>query len=170
MYLRGKLHFLVMNLSFLVEILLWNLVLENSVTFLTVLNWSATKYYIILLMNINPDLVLNVIVIACLRRMYPDGVTCMSTVVSVKDSNSYVLIITCTDNGQKYSHASNLPYIFHIKLQFFKILSWNQFTSDFNHYFIKESRKIPYVVYSSNFEITFWSMFFKSPWFKHRHK
>jgi hypothetical protein len=46
------------------------------------------------------------------------------------------------DNGHKYSHASNLPYIFHTKLQFFKILSWNQFTSDFNHYFIKESRKM----------------------------
>jgi hypothetical protein len=28
-----------------------------------------------------------------------------------------------TDNGQKYSHTSNLPYIFHIKLQFYKILS-----------------------------------------------
>ena len=42
----------------------------------------------------------------------------------------------------KYAHASNLPYIFHIKLQFFKILSWNQFTSVFNHYFIKVSRKI----------------------------
>jgi hypothetical protein len=47
-----------------------------------------------------------------------------------------------SDNVQKYSPASNLPYIFHIKLQFFKILSWNQFTSDFNHYFIKESRKV----------------------------
>jgi hypothetical protein len=77
---------------------------------------------------------------------------------------------TVTDNGQKYSHASNLPYIFHIKLQFFKILSWNQFTSDFNHYFIKESRKICSLYYNSNFEITFWSMFFKSPWFKHRLK
>ena len=28
-----------------------------------------------------------------------------------------------TDNGQKYSHTSNFPYVFHIKLQFSKILS-----------------------------------------------
>ena len=38
---------------------------------------------------------------------------------------TYIIFIeirhgTCTqtDNGQKYSHASNFPYIFHIKLQF----------------------------------------------------
>ena len=35
----------------------------------------------------------------------------------------YYEVMLYTDNGQKYSHASNLPYIFHINLQFFKILS-----------------------------------------------
>jgi hypothetical protein len=32
-------------------------------------------------------------------------------------------LIKTTNNGQKYSHASNFPYIFHIKLQFFRSLS-----------------------------------------------
>jgi hypothetical protein len=82
--------------------------------------------------------------------------------------NPYYEVMLYTDNGQKYSHASNLPYIFHIKLQFFKILSWNQFTYDFNHYLSRKAER--YVVYSSNFEITFWNMFFKSQWFKHRIK
>jgi hypothetical protein len=36
---------------------------------------------------------------------------------------TFLLLYTCTDTGQKYSHASNFPYIFHIKLQFFRSLS-----------------------------------------------
>ena len=36
------------------------------------------------------------------------------------------------DNGQKYSHTSNFPYLFQL----------SQFMSDFDHYFINKSRKI----------------------------
>ena len=41
-----------------------------------------------------------------------------------------------TDNGQKYLHASNFPYVFHIQLQFFGSLSWSQFTPDFDNFYI----------------------------------
>jgi hypothetical protein len=43
-----------------------------------------------------------------------------------------------TDNEQNYSDISNFPYLFHIKLQFFKSLSWSQFMLDFEKsvYFI----------------------------------
>jgi hypothetical protein len=34
-----------------------------------------------------------------------------------------------TDSGQKYADTSNFPYIFHIKLQFFKMQSWSKFIS-----------------------------------------
>jgi len=40
--------------------------------------------------------------------------------------------------------------------------------SDFDNYLTTKAER--YVVYSSNFEITFWSMFFKSPWIIHRLK
>ena len=43
-------------------------------------------------------------------------------------------------NGQKYSHASNFPYVFHIKLQFFRSLSWSQFTPDFDNFYIIKNR------------------------------
>jgi hypothetical protein len=33
------------------------------------------------------------------------------------------LKLKATDSGQKYSDASNIPYIFHIKHQFFKNIS-----------------------------------------------
>ena len=59
-----------------------------------------------------------------------------------------------TDNGQKYAHASNLPYIFHIKLHFF-----SKYYLEINSrpiLIIISSRKAErYVVYSSNFEINF---------------
>jgi hypothetical protein len=50
------------------------------------------------------------------------------------------LIEECTDNGQRYSYASNFPYIFHIKLQFFRNLSWSQFTPDFDNFYINKNR------------------------------
>ena len=38
------------------------------------------------------------------------------------EKKSYQLwsTISSTDSGQKYSNASDFPYIFHIKLRFFK--------------------------------------------------
>ena len=40
------------------------------------------------------------------------------------DGNECIVSKTVhTDSGQKYPDTSHFPYIFHIKLQFFKILS-----------------------------------------------
>ena len=36
--------------------------------------------------------------------------------------------------------ASNFPYVFHIKLQFFRSLSWSQFTPDFDNFYINKNR------------------------------
>ena len=59
-----------------------------------------------------------------------------------------------TNSGQRYSHTSIFPYIFHIKLQFFKILPWSQLMSDFDNYFINKRRKM-HLVYSSYFKNNF---------------
>ena len=55
-------------------------------------------------------------------------------------------------------------YIFHIKLQFSKY--YLEINSRSILIIILSRKAERYVVYCSNFEITFWSMFFKSPWFK----
>jgi hypothetical protein len=54
--------------------------------------------------------------------------------------NFVITLIIHTDNGQKYLHAPNFHYIFHIKLQFFRSLSWSQFTPDFDIFYINKNR------------------------------
>jgi hypothetical protein len=52
--------------------------------------------------------------------------------------NNSTIVYIYIDGEQKY--AINFPYIFHIKLQFFKVFSWSQFLSHNDTIFIIISR------------------------------
>ena len=70
-----------------------------------------------------------------------------------------------TDNGQKYLHASNIPYIFHIKLQFFRSLSEvNSHPISITFISIKTEF---YVVLLYNFKIIFYDKHFENIQVKH---
>jgi hypothetical protein len=56
--------------------------------------------------------------------------------------NQYRVKSTENRMRQKYSHASNFPYVFHIKLQFFRSLPWSQFTPDFDNFYINKNRML----------------------------
>ena len=57
------------------------------------------------------------------------------------------------EDGQKYAHASNLPYIFHINYSFSKY--YLEINSRPILIIISSRKAERYIVYSSNFEITF---------------
>jgi hypothetical protein len=88
--------------------------------------------------------------------------SCCNFTIHIFTINSYIKD-TCTDNGQKYLHTSNFPYIFHIKLKNFRNLSWSQFTPDFDNFYINKNR----ILCSFNFKIIFYDKHFENIQAKH---
>ena len=96
----------------------------------------------------------------------PEHLSSPPVFIEIRVARSLVFcLVLCRSSSCLFCTFSNFLYVFHIKLQFFRSLSWSQFTPDFDNFYINKNRIFVVLLY--NFKIIFYDKHFENIQAKH---